>query len=211
MKIGNTSNSLGFASKINILKKYDEFLDKVIESDDCVLVHEDNIEAEPIKYSNEMIATFGIGPCTAFGVVRPKEICALYHYIFYPTEINNCLGSLKADDKKGVRGFIMGGQVPGLSRFFKNGVKSYKDIPTTVLWGKPSNIIGKSPSVCYDVIKDTWQVLPAFNGPVKTAEDLKKAFKFIHIAKGDELYIDGKQIDTIDVNQNIEEFVEPGL
>ena len=202
-------NNISFSSKIKIINDQEEMFKIRYGKTDGI----DGIKVNgnDFKYSDEKIHTGGMRTCVAYGVVRPYEICALSHNNKYPKDIEDCFKGVDKNQRKEIRGFILGGEPYSRQEYFDRGSRSFENIPTTVLWGKQEGD-GIS-AVCHDVPNDTWYIMPDSKSLVNNADDLRRMFKVIHIAEGDHLFINGndEEIPASEVNQNDEKYKAMGI
>lgn len=199
------SSKISFASKINICNhsKFREIIKdrqnmkKVIMAD---MYGETDGQADGHTDGTKKLYTIGIGSCTCYGIVNPNDKTAdLFHYNHEPILLEAC-----TKEKENKRGFILGGCFEGINKYFKDALKFFKGMQTSILWGQKNCYT----STCYDPQDDIWyvNVKKDDNSKIKDAEDLRRNFDIINIADGDELFINDKKVDPAEVNQNNENY-----
>lgn len=198
MQITQSNDNLNFRSKFNFINANKFF--ELAET-------KGNIEVEMDKGFKKVdkggkIYSVCLGPCTGHAITNKnlKEAVA-GHFSFFADGIKKHIENTVNQ----VRSFVIGGDINFLSEFFEKDIEEYRNkIPTTIFWGQEKG----SSNFLYDANKDTCYIYKSSGEHyedsefVDSVEKLKKAYKIINIAKGDEVLINGKKIDSKLVNQN---------
>lgn len=179
----------------------------------------------PWKVDQTIIGTEGnsddSGPCQIGGINNSDKML-FYHFNscmsdFMPQEdlLKSKLDEIKPDER-GIRGLMSGGIFAKYTEFSIRMLKKIYPIfkekvgqNLSIIWGQCEN---RCTNAGYNVKEDTWYINSENNGLDQDAlfsvDDLNKTYSFIHIADGDEVYINGKHIDKSEIKQTSYEEIE---
>lgn len=194
-------NSIAFKSKINFVNL--NTFEEVVGGQKIHHLSRDILKASSF-YS------YDIRTCTGGGVVSPNkhEACGFHILDCYENNVNlnkiikKIFKYAKVD--KPERALLIGGKLtssaPLSLQNFKEIKNKLKDkIHKITLFEEHNSFLGQS-SFHYDLKTDTWTILSQYahkeerGTEVLTPELLKRAYKKIKIADGDELYINRKKV-----------------
>lgn len=164
------------------------------------------------------------GPCQIGGINNSSKML-FYHF-------NSCMADFIADedsfigmtqeiesDDRGINGLMSGGIMAKYTDF---SIRMFKKIypilkgkvgkNLSIIWGQCGN---RCTNAGYDIKEDTWYINSENSGLDKDAlfsvDDLNNTYSFIHIADGDEVYINGEHIDKSKIRQTSYEEIEAKL
>lgn len=159
--------------------------------------------------------TNGAGPCIAGGMSN-KNKGIIFHFPGFDENeslnLDSYFQKLKDEGKK-ITGFITGGEDDSRTTAFSintfKKIKKFFDdqkIKTSIMCGQKNMActdLMYIPGKASNTAQDTW-VLNYYNysdpkDRIKTVEDLKKAYKYIHISNTDTLWINGKKVERKDI------------
>ena len=182
--------NISFTSKIVVVDKFKTFLDFMYDDKNKRCEIDETIKGKDLY-------TLRAATCLAGGATNQKD-CFMFHYCEPTTaevgDVCDKFESLSRDDKK-ANALITAGFADGASskRYYDKFMNRFKptNIEPSILWGQENG----DTSVHYSAEKDTW-TLYCDKEKINSFDDLKKAYKIVKIADGDELWINNKKIKT---------------
>lgn len=197
MQVNLTKDKISFKSRYEFVN-----INKLLEHSMAKGTVEVGMDEFKKISSGGNIFTMCLGPCTAHGLTNKKlKEASVGHFSFFANGIKKTIDA--AIEK--VRSFVIGGDINFLSEFFENDIEVYRNkIPTTIFWGQEKG----SSNLLYNADKDICYIYKSMDEHygegefVDSVEKLKKAYKIINVAEGDELCINGKIVDPTLVKQN---------
>lgn len=169
----------------------------------------------------EAAYTYKAGPCQVGGINNRKKMI-FFHinpeiFDFNDSKDNfiDLTRKIKSNNND-VQGLITAGMLSKYNnysiRMFKKIYEILKEVTganLSIIWGQSQN---RSTNASYNVKEDTWYINLENSSLDKDAlfsvDDLNKTYSFIHIADGDEVYINGKHIDKSEIKQTSYEEIE---
>lgn len=154
--------------------------------------------------------THGIKTCTGGGLINPNKEAIGFHYLdasfshFF--NINKFIKELGKQIQP-ERGLLVGGKREALHGYifsiknFKTFKKELQKLTQNISIFECHKYPYSETDFHYSLENDTWTLCHRFINEkgsvdyVKTPDDLKKCYKKIHIADGDKLFINGKEIE----------------
>ena len=197
-------NNVSFKSKINFVS-YDKFQRTVRPSIHYIPYGND----APLYIKASNFFTESVRTCTAGGITDTISNALGFHIIdsleneIKINNIGNTLSNIIRGDN--IRGLLVGSKDYALNPHSKNIFNSLKEILMQkipkISFFQEHQMVQSETFVHYDVKNDTWTLCTRYKQPnanayfdVLSYEKLKNIFRKIHIADGDELFIDGERI-----------------
>jgi len=185
---------ISFTSRIKFIPLYE--FDNLIDSKKFTFVR---MNGRPIQGEN--VGTKALATCIGGGIYNNRGVM-VFHYSdeckYNKHYFLEGINKLKSADK--LRGIIVGGYKEisiTTFNFFKNLFDELK-IKPTIIYGQQNSTNFEITDIAYSTKEDTWflnssNVLYRKN-KINSPLDLPDYFSFIHIADGDQLFINDKKL-----------------
>lgn len=192
-------NNISFKSKINFVS-YNQF-QKIIRQSNHYVPY--GTEA-PLYIKASNFYTESVRTCTAGGLTDTKNNSLGFHILDTLKNFENIknIGNTLSNviHSENIRGLLIGSKDTSMDKYSKNIFDNLKDILmqkiSKISFFQEHQMVQSESFVHYDIKTDCWNICTRYKTPrmnscfdVLSYEELHKAFKTIHIADGDELYI----------------------